>query len=210
MYNRHDGDKMKSILVEINCTACFYQTHKKSETLVLPDFEPDARKDLVEGRFFSCRCPRCGKTINFLHPCIYADKEHHFILLIKPEMEVKESDYTMYEEDQISKKRLVTKIDDVAEKIRIFEDGFDDHTIEVLKAKLLIRARNKGENIAGIAYLDYDKASATLWFQYSGEGNVVGIAHSVYARIQKEIPMTNATGFVEVNISWGIQYHAKC
>ena len=76
LYYNRDGDIMKSILVEIQCD-CGFHTYRKSETLVLSDFEVDIRKALMENTYFTIRCPRCGKEIIFLHPFAYVDKKHH-------------------------------------------------------------------------------------------------------------------------------------
>lgn len=94
-YNGTYGDIMKSILVEINCPRCFYKTHKRSETLIMPEMESQFRKELLEETYFEKVCPSCGKTNSFLHTLIYADKKHRFVLLIKPKSDLTEKDFTI-------------------------------------------------------------------------------------------------------------------
>ena len=74
------GDLMKSILVEITCPTCLWHTHKPSDTVVIPEFEPDLKQQLEQEEFYAFTCPRCGTRISFYHTCIYPDKQHHFVL----------------------------------------------------------------------------------------------------------------------------------
>ncbi|MFR5077118.1 MAG: CpXC domain-containing protein [[Clostridium] innocuum] len=95
-YNVTYGDIMKSILVELTCPRCFYKTHKKSETLIMPEMEPQFRKELLEGVFFKKACPSCGKINTFLHTMIYVDKKHRFVLLVKPKSDLTDKDFLFF------------------------------------------------------------------------------------------------------------------
>ena len=84
------GDLMKSILVEITCPTCLWHTHKPSDTVVIPEFEPDLKQQLEQEEFYAFTCPRCGTRISYFHTCIYPDKQHHLVLLMKSEKEKKQ------------------------------------------------------------------------------------------------------------------------
>ena len=99
-YNVTYGDIMKSILVELTCPRCFYKTHKKSETLIMPEMEPQFRKELLEGVFFKKACPSCGKINTFLHTMIYVDKKHRFVLLVKPKSDLTDKDFSIFQSEK--------------------------------------------------------------------------------------------------------------
>lgn len=196
---------MKSILVDIRCKQCGYETHKKSETLIMPDFEPHVRKALLEETFFQKRCPQCGRTNIFFHLVLYVDKQHHFILLIKPKEDVCAADQSLFAQDTTSKKRYITKVEDVVDKLRILEDELDDRVIELLKVKLNIRAYRQGRNLSQVRY--HDKDADTLWFDLI-EGDtcdIVGIPLSNYHTLAKQLPSLGE-GFHEIDSAWALAY----
>lgn len=181
---------MKSILVELQCHQCFYHTYRKSETLVISDFETQVREQLLEDRYFTLRCPRCGNLIEFLHPLAYVDKDHSFILLIKAEKDVTKKDYKLYQDDTTSRKRLISDHEKIAEKIRIFEDDLDDRAIELLKVKLHMMYEKKGQPFSHITYHDVDRESSTIWFETerNHQSDMMAVIMNAYESIIKELP----------------------
>lgn len=197
---------MKSILVEINCRNCLYKTHKKSETLIMPDFEPQFRKELLEGSFFQKTCPNCGSVNSFLHPVLYADKQHRFVLLIKAKQEIVEKDASLFSSEPDCVKRYLSRSEDVAEKIRILEDGLDDRSIELLKQKLRLREKQKGQSVNDIIY--QDATSDTIWFHVQRdacESDVIGVLKQSYERLCAQLPKQE-NRFVKVDAHWAKAY----
>lgn len=199
---------MKSILVALVCKQCMYKTHKKSETLIMPDFEPNLRDELIEGSFFKKKCPCCGNTIEFVHPVLYVDKEHKFILMIKPQCDYKDDDHSLFKDYVFSKKRYISKTDDVKEKIQVLETMLDDRVIEILKVKLLLRAKHRKQHVQAIRYHDVDKESKTIWFDIlaDDEHNLLAVTMQSYEQIKKTLPVENFESFKEIDMAWGIAY----
>lgn len=168
---------MKQILVELRCPYCGYLTHKKSETLILPAFEPKLREQILNDQFFHQECPCCHKQISFLHPCLYQDGKHQFMIFLQ--MHDQENTPELHEELNF-KKRIVSSSEELSEKIRIFEDGFFDVAIEHIKTLLFEKTKQK------VLYHDYDLESNTLWFEtISKPSDVMAIDASSYAKIEK-------------------------
>lgn len=207
MYNEHVGDFMKSILVEITCPTCLWHTHKPSDTLVIPEFEPDLKEQLDTDTYFTFICPRCGTQIAFFHTCVYPDKTHNFILLMKPVKEQKIADHLLYADMQAIK-RYITKPQEIAEKIRILEAQMDDRVLEIVKVKLYLHLRKQGRNPVKLAYKDYDKASETIWFTFFENGceDVLAVTMATYEQIKKQLPKEDHDHFQEVNLQWAANY----
>lgn len=207
-YNGIVGDNMKSILVALVCKQCMYKTHKKSETLVMPDFEPDVREALLDGSFFKKRCPCCGAVIEFIHQVLYVDKKHKFILLIKPRDRFKCNDHEVFQQHVDFRRRYVHSIHEIAEKLRILEDALDDRVIELLKAKLLLRAIRRQQQMHTICYHDIDKQSKTIWFHVEEEGkpDLIAVMEASYEQLAKTLPLERRQSFEEINLTWGINY----
>lgn len=174
-YNVTYGDIMKSILVELTCPRCFYKTHKKSETLIMPEMEPQFRKELLEGVFFKKACPSCGKINTFLHTMIYVDKKHRFVLLVKPKSDLTDKDFSIFQSEKNCIRRYLCDPSQVAEKIRMLEDKLDDRAMELLKLKIILREKKKGRLPKNVVYQDQE--TDTIWFhvQHDEEEDVIGI-----------------------------------
>ena len=174
-YNVTYGDIMKSILVELTCPRCFYKTHKKSETLIMPKMEPQFRKELLEGVFFKKACPSCGKINTFLHTMIYVDKKHRFVLLVKPKSDLTDKDFSIFQSEKNCIRRYLCDPSQVAEKIRMLEDKLDDRAMELLKLKIILREKKKGRLPKNVVYQDQE--TDTIWFhvQHDEEEDVIGI-----------------------------------
>lgn len=181
---------MKSILVALDCPQCQYHTYRKSETLIIADFDEQGREQLLNGTFFSLRCPRCAHQIQFLHPLVYVDQSHHFILLVKLRQDLRAQDRDLYAEDTSSIKRILCDATQIAEKIRIFEDALDDRAMEVLKMRMQQKFMKQKRGWQQIRYQDMDRATATLWFEAQKEDicDMLGVRMLDYEKIRQRLP----------------------
>lgn len=170
---------MKNILVEIKCNRCFYHTHIKSHTLVLPDLEPNLRKRILLGSMFTYTCPRCHQGISFIHPFLYHDKVHRFLIVVNQEDKDMEELQIQFPNTIV---RLVKTMEELKEKITIFEDALQDKRVDRIKTKLLF----KYIDVKRIIYRDYDSTSNSLWFTFfyeDGREDIKGVDMSVYQTI---------------------------
>lgn len=188
-----------------------YHTHRKSETLLLSDFESHRKQELLEDRFFTYVCPRCGHLIVYLHLLSYVDKAHHFILLIKPKEDQTEADHMLYKEDTVSLKRYISDHRWIAEKIHILEDERDDRAIEILKVKLMKRYEQRGDHITAISYYDYESESQTLWFciMRNESTEMIALMESTYQKICEELPPQTCTHYEEIQQAWAMNYISR-
>lgn len=196
---------MKTVLIELRCPMCGAIFHKKSETLLLHGFESNDEARLRDGTFFTAHCPICGKESKILHNFLYIDKEHHFAILVKSRKDMVESDQELYARDAHLRKRYVSKVDEIPEKIRVLEDGLDDRVIEILKLKLLRQYQRKTPDVKNVIYHDSDRQSETLWFDilYTDREDIVGIEKISYERILKQLPV-DGVRFVEIDRDWAL------
>ena len=194
---------MKKIFVQLICRHCLYRTHKESETLILPDIEKDIKKALLEETYFTARCPQCGHIIEFLHPCLYVDKKHNYMLYIKSKKDWNYDDHLKFD-DEITRRRYVFEYKKIAEKIRIFDDGFDDCVMELLKLKLISHLMIKHDIIDNVIYRDVDLNTKTLWFDVNINQieQQVAVMCSSYVSTQNQFVKDINEAFIEIDESW--------
>lgn len=203
-----DGDDMKSILVELECRQCMYHTYRKSETLILSDFETQVKEQLLNDTFFTMQCPRCHTKIEYIHPLAYIDKKHAFILLIKAKKDFSAKDHHLYADDTHSKKRFLCDHTKIAEKMRILEDDLDDRCIEILKVKLHLQFKKRQRKITHMEYHDKDRNSQTLWFETNGEygKDMFAVSLKDYERIACRLQAEHHDRYLEIDETWACEW----
>lgn len=174
---------MKPVLVEIHCPSCSWHTHIPCETLVIEELEPRYKQQILEDKMFHYICPCCKASIQYLLTFTYMSKKGSYLLILKPD--TSSFDIHLPFKDVYTYKRFVHTVEQLKEKIRIFDDGLHDYAIELLKYQ--IKEKRKIEHIV---YYDRDKTTHTLWFQIIQETslNLIGVEEAYYAACEKQIP----------------------
>ncbi len=201
---------MKSILVPIHCPNCLFTTNIPSDTVVIPEFEPDLKKKLKEGTFYTFICPRCGTKIHYYHTCVYPDKNHHFVLLMKSKKDRRLADHELYKGESLIK-RYISYDYEIPEKIKIFEDQYDDRAIELIKLKLLLYMKEKNRKVDEIQYYEDDKDTQTLWFKIveNDDECMIAVTKETYIKEQEYLSVVDMSKFYEINWQWALQVYKK-
>ena len=107
--------------------------------------DPELKQSLLEGTLTTLRCRRCRHEAHIAYDCLYHDMGCSLAVWLK----YQEAD-GMFSIDPAARAmfpsfvhnytcRLVPSFHELVDKIRIFDDGFSDHTIELLKLLICIR-----------------------------------------------------------------------
>lgn len=189
---------MKSILIELQCPHCGSKKHVKSESFINPMFEPELKQAILEDTFFVHKCHVCHQLIHYQHPLLYHDNKNHYILYL---MEENQEINLQYEKQII--KRVIRTVNELKEKIKIFDDHLDDRIIELLKVKLLRQYKKNNQMISSLQYHDYDHSSSTIWFtKVRQEAELIAVDKGYYDEMKRYLNQGNT---FEVNISWAIE-----
>lgn len=190
---------MRNILVEITCPACGFHKHVKSHTLVLPELEPELRKRILSHTLFSYHCPVCKQEIIFLHSFIYHDKAHRFLLYMGEDVSCIEDFKKQFPDTLL---RHVHTPSQLAEKLRILEDGLDDRVLCFLTLFL----KRKYPRVKKIQYHDKDEATQSIWFTFLHEDceELKGIDFDTYTLYQKRYSSSYLPSY-KIDEEWAAQ-----
>ena len=97
--------------------------------------KPLLRKKVLDESLFYWVCPHCGYRALMEYPCLYHDKELGFLLCLLPEGNGEVPGPLPPLPDRL-KLRLVTETAQLKEKILLFESGYDDVAMELVKHSL--------------------------------------------------------------------------
>ncbi len=137
----------------IQCPECGHEQEISIIASVNVTVDPDMREKVLSGDIFLFVCEQCGFSGFAGFPFIYEDKETAggFLIYLEPECEDREVGVDGDVADQVLLQnitmRLVTTINELKEKIFIFEAGLDDRVVELFKALAFskMRADNAGQ-----------------------------------------------------------------
>jgi hypothetical protein len=99
---------------------------------------PEMKEAFRDGSVFRFRCPKCGAETPVSFPCLYHEMEQQMMIYLVDE-EAVEKTREIFNKGKADPKnhhyiyRIVTTPQDFIEKIRIFDAGRDDRTVEVYK-----------------------------------------------------------------------------
>lgn len=118
---------------------------------------PDLKEDLLKGKINIFRCPSCSQAGLMPTPMLYHDEEKRLMISFSPCAEEHMKKKLFEEIKNTSKKsgelkglegynlRFVTDINELMEKILIFDNDMNDKAIEVIKLMILSADEDKAD-----------------------------------------------------------------
>lgn len=126
----------KRIVKEIDCPNCKEKVELQMWDSINGSLNAGLKDKVKNGAIFDWTCPHCGKTTRIMYPFLYIDMLHTFMIWFgapgqcDPEL-YKTMDLKGYQF------RNARSFNELAEKISIFENELDDHTLEVMKLSIV-------------------------------------------------------------------------
>lgn len=137
----------KSRIVEMECPKCGKKQKFEVHDSINVTLDPDLSDKLLDGSIFNIKCDSCGYEESTLYPILYNNMEKKYMIQLCPPEEVdhyKEmfnvGNEMMAKQFSISddyKYRIVSNLNDLLEKIFIFNEDLDDRIIELMKLDVL-------------------------------------------------------------------------
>lgn len=95
---------------------------------------PDLKRRVLEETLFDWRCKRCNYFAAMAYSFLYTDPEAGYVICVTPAGEGANTEPT--QEIQPFTKRTVKNLAELKEKVLIFDSGFDDVAMELVKSAL--------------------------------------------------------------------------
>lgn len=130
------------------CPTCNQPGFHSAWPWILNIRDIEATQLLLEGKLFKYQCPVCGESTSFAYDCLYHDADHRALLLyssgLYPEDQLIESlekhaDHAQWNSGSQTPAyqcRIVFNPFEFYEKVRLFERGYDDRVIELMKVAI--------------------------------------------------------------------------
>ena len=145
---------------EVNCPQCGNTQNFVRWDSVNVTLDPDLKEKVLNRDIMTFECEKCDQKTVFIYQFLYHDMDKKILIHLVPEDEYNDVkfdslklDYPDFFVDQY-RLRIVNSLDELIEKILIFEEDFDDKVMEIFKAYILtheITDKSEGE-VAKIFY----------------------------------------------------------
>ena len=145
----------KTVEQNVTCPNCG-ATGTFTTWLAFEDDSKEPRDLLSAGELASYTCPQCGAHVQVAYSCLYHDNTHNATVFYSPDEAEANRIAQLFsaadagagaqlpaEFQSANTRRIVSSHDELAEKVRAFEDGLDDQVLEILKVMALLRVRDE-------------------------------------------------------------------
>lgn len=159
---------------EINCPSC----GKSSQTRMWPSIDcadhPEQRERILEESLFIWECPDCGYQMQLVYPCLYHDFSHKLLILLDPNQKEQSLNKRAIAAEKLEgvRKRIVGTVEELKEKILIFENGLNDAACELVKlamAKTVEARQGKAPTAGYFSKADEKENKITFIFCFEEE-----------------------------------------
>lgn len=142
----------KASSATIRCTKCRATQAINIWESVTANRRPDLKQMVLDGSIFRHVCEHCGARLTVTHPILYHDPDEGTACWlcdggITPELEDAMDSFGMVVPKTYSL-RLVYSLDELAEKVRIWDSGLNDWFVHMLKMSLADQAGTASSDIA--------------------------------------------------------------
>ncbi len=174
------------------------------------------REQVLNESLFDWRCQSCGFAAHLVYPCLYHDMDRKFMVYLLPDvhdarLEDKAVD-DQFPELRGLRRRVVSTLSELKEKVLIFEARLDDMATELSKAAMSgVVERKYGKTVSAGYFCALDKEQRTIGFSFFLEGRDAPVYYEtrlqVYDKsreVAKEF-LSNfplEPGFVRIDAHW--------
>ena len=179
------------IYKEISCPKCGAEVKTQMWSGINAEVNPNLRMEVLDEVLFDWTCPECGYEAQLAYPCLYHDKSRKFMVYVVPNgnsrdlqsINVKE----VFPQLRDVRKRVVTSLAELKEKVLIFEAGLDDRAVELVKLALAsVVGKKYGKKAVEGYYCFADEPENRIGFSFFLEGESVPVRQGTRFDVYKK------------------------
>ena len=185
--------------VQCTCPKCGRSFDGQCPTVVNAAENQELREKVLDGSIFLAECPVCGTSVLIRQPFLFMDPAAKLVLLMT-DANVDDSGL-----DRSMTARKVSTPGELIEKLKIFDAGLDDVTMELCK---YVTLQELGKDV-DLKFLRMDGADNEIILTYpeNGQMEMLAIGFNVYEDcrgiVSRNPALTEAaTGLASVDSEW--------
>lgn len=187
------------------CPVCSEEYSFRAYSSINAAENPELKEKLMNGELFLKTCPHCFHRELIDNPLLYHDPDENlYIVYYNGELDA--------EIPEGGTGRLVNRVGDLIEKIKIFDAGLDDVVMELCK---FITSQEMGKKV-DLKFFRFEGADNEIIMTYpeNGQMQMISVGLNVYedcagiVRRNPELVNSTKKGLVKVDQTWLSDYLA--
>lgn len=204
--------------IKLACPVCQTEVNRELSTAINTRIHPELKAELLAGRLLSFTCDDCGAKRQIETQMLYHDPENRLLFYLAPNFTNNQEEVMTFLKEFRAKLpvslddyklRIVLRAADLVEKVQLFDLGFDDQEIELVK--LLtdgLFAKEKPDAIVNARYFYQKDNAPKILYLTSDDQLLVDFHHSllefVRDKFRKALSKDYLGQFVTVNQKWAL------
>ena len=194
---------------EIPCPKCGQKKRIKKYQVINASEKPHLKEKILKNEVFFFQCENCKLSAPLTYPSLYLDSKKRLAISLSPEIEG-ENKTSPGDLKEFSgyKKRIVDNINDLKEKIMIWENRLDDRVIELVKIEYLrqLEKEMKDDTLMNILF-DYSGHNMYLMVFFAKKGiGRIPLVHDFYRQIETQysgrLNKGEKSNFEKIDMEW--------
>ena len=216
-----ENEKYKPVKADLVCPHCKKKSTMTLRACVNVSLHPEEKQQVLDGSFFQYTCPACGEKISISYPILYDDMGKALMIYLLPDetevaLEKLNAQQSSWSEDmlkaaKVCTMRAVRNINELCEKIKIYDAGLDDRYVELTKAFVFAQFIKQQPDFVAVQVL-YDrqneedglvimgKDGKTLWVSWPE-----GLYDEVINMFSDRIGSGKSTAYELIDANWSMK-----
>ena len=182
---------------------------------------PEEKKQVLDGSFFVYTCPDCGEKMNVVYPLLYDDMAKALMIYLLPDQteealaklnaQQKTWSEDMLKAAKVCTMRAVRSINELAEKIKIYDAGLDDRFVELAKAFVFAQflKQTPGCQVVQVLFERQEEKDGLVIFSKEGKQYWVefpeGLYDEVVSMFEDKVKTSADTEYTLIDAGWSMK-----
>lgn len=193
----------------LSCPKCGKMHTLPKYTLINVTEKPEYKEMLLKNQLFLFGCEECGLKAPLTYDCIYLDRKKKLVIAMSLEEPKEWKELVEELAGQTGyQKRIVDNINDMKEKILIFDNLLDDRIVEMSKVMLLKQLENEmKDDVLQNVLFDYSGSEMffIVFFEKKGVGRIpfsIDFYRGVKQNYESKIGPHSTPDFLKIDMEW--------
>ena len=136
--------------ISITCAGCGATPQFTAWESLNVTLDPNQKDALLKGELTRFTCDECGWSGQVVHPLLYHDMQQQFMVWLTPDGGKRDADTARFPGSMPDYRfRRVADLNELREKVYLFDEGLDDRQMEVLKLIVELRSAQTEDRVTG-------------------------------------------------------------
>ena len=127
--------------IVVQCPHCGQKLEYNVSTVIDGSVDEYQKLEILNNKFFELNCGNCGRSMDMVYEFMFCDTEKNYMLYFVEESRAEGANVAVQMTQKFMEEqggdpgtaRIVYELDDLIEKINIFDNGLDDRVVELMK-----------------------------------------------------------------------------